>query len=85
VRRHYLSTRKQLGTFAVNDDNRIPLHPQFVATALGFFGRRVDRPNDLAEALRTAFTYDGPALVQVMAARQEFVDPGVAAYHFTFG
>jgi pyruvate dehydrogenase (quinone) len=52
-------------------------NPNFadVATALGMHGQRVDRPDDLADALRTAFALDGPALVEVMTARQELSMP----------
>jgi pyruvate dehydrogenase (quinone) len=52
-------------------------NPNFadVATALGMHGQRVDLPDDLAGALRTAFAVDGPALVEVMTARQELSMP----------
>ena len=52
-------------------------NPNFadVATALGMHGQRVDRPDDLVGALRTAFSVDGPALVDVMTARQELSMP----------
>ncbi len=46
-----------------------------VASALGMHGQRVERPDDLAAALRTAFDFDGPALVEVMTARQELSIP----------
>jgi pyruvate dehydrogenase (quinone) len=46
-----------------------------VARALGLHGARVDRPDELAEALRAAFDHDGPALVEVMTARQELAMP----------
>jgi len=46
-----------------------------VASALGLHGQRVERPDDLAAALRTAFDFDGPALVEVMTARQELSIP----------
>ena len=36
-----------------------------VATALGFFARRVDDPGQLKDALREAFAHDGPALVDI--------------------
>jgi pyruvate dehydrogenase (quinone) len=52
-------------------------NPNFskVASALGMHGQRVDHPDDLADALRTAFNHDGPALVEVMTARQELSIP----------
>jgi pyruvate dehydrogenase (quinone) len=46
-----------------------------VAAALGLHGQRVERPNDLAGALRVAFAHDGPALIEVMTARQELLIP----------
>jgi pyruvate dehydrogenase (quinone) len=46
-----------------------------VASALGLHGQRVEKPNDLAEALETAFAFEGPALVEVMTARQELLIP----------
>ena len=52
-------------------------NPHFseVASALGFHGQRVDHPDGLADALRTAFDHHGPALVEVMTARQELSVP----------
>jgi pyruvate dehydrogenase (quinone) len=52
-------------------------NPNFseVASALGMHGQRVDRPDDLAGALRNALEHDGPALVEVMTARQELSIP----------
>jgi len=46
-----------------------------VARALGMHGERVERPNDLAGALRAAFDHRGSALVEVMTARQELTLP----------
>jgi pyruvate dehydrogenase (quinone) len=46
-----------------------------VARALGMHGQRVERPDDLAGALRAAFDHDGAALVEVMTARQELSLP----------
>jgi pyruvate dehydrogenase (quinone) len=48
-----------------------------VATALGMFGRRVEKPGDLPAALSDAFGYDGPAVVDVVTARQELTIPPV--------
>jgi thiamine pyrophosphate-dependent acetolactate synthase large subunit-like protein len=52
-------------------------NPDFaaVAQALGMYGQRVERPDDLEAALRAAFAHDGPALVEVMVARQELSFP----------
>ncbi len=52
-------------------------NPSFaaVARALGMHGQRVDHPDDLADALRTAFAHDGGAVVEVMTARQELALP----------
>ncbi|OMC12780.1 pyruvate dehydrogenase [Mycolicibacter heraklionensis] len=57
-------------------------NPDFgaVATALGMFGRRVERPADLEEALVQAFAHDGPAVVDVVTARQELsIPPAITA------
>ena len=53
------------------------IDPNFaaVAQALGMHGQRVEHPDDLAGALRTAFEHDGSALVEVMTARQELTLP----------
>ena len=52
-------------------------NPDFaaVAKALGFYSQRVERPDDLPDALRNAFAHDGPALLDVMTARQELSIP----------
>ncbi|WP_020014400.1 ubiquinone-dependent pyruvate dehydrogenase [Promicromonospora sukumoe] len=57
-------------------------NPNFadVANAMGIHGRRVEQPDDLEGALREAFEHDGPALVDVVTARQELsVPPAVNA------
>jgi pyruvate dehydrogenase (quinone) len=46
-----------------------------VATALGLHGIRVERPADLAAALDGAFRHNGPALIEVVTARQEMSIP----------
>jgi pyruvate dehydrogenase (quinone) len=57
-------------------------NPDFaaVAQALGLHGQRVERPDDLRAALRTAFDQAGPALVEVMVARQELSLPPTITY-----
>jgi pyruvate dehydrogenase (quinone) len=57
-------------------------NPDFaaVAQALGMHGQRVERPDDLEDALRAAFDHDGPALVEVMVARQELSMPPTITY-----
>jgi pyruvate dehydrogenase (quinone) len=57
-------------------------NPDFgaVAQALGMHGQRVERPDDLEAALRAAFDHDGPALVEVMVARQELSIPPTITY-----
>jgi pyruvate dehydrogenase (quinone) len=53
------------------------VNPDFaaVAQAMGIFGRRVEQPSDLQQALADAFAFDGPALVDVVTARQELSIP----------
>jgi pyruvate dehydrogenase (quinone) len=57
-------------------------NPDFgaVAQAMGLFGRRVEHPADLAQALTDAFAHDGPAVVDVVTARQELsIPPAITA------
>jgi pyruvate dehydrogenase (quinone) len=53
------------------------VNPDFaaVAQAMGIFGRRVEQPSDLERALTDAFTHDGPAVIDVVTARQELSIP----------
>ncbi len=63
-------------------------NPNFaaMAEAMGIRGIRVEKPDQLESALSQAFAHDGPALVDVVSARQELVLPPKAtldeAYHF---
>lgn len=52
-------------------------NPDFAAVArdIGFFGVRVTRSDALEDALRQALAHDGPALVDVVTARQELAMP----------
>lgn len=52
-------------------------NPNFatVAESLGLFARRVEHPSDLESALAAALAHDGPALVDVVTARQELSIP----------
>lgn len=52
-------------------------NPDFaeVARSLGLFGQRVEKPEDLEAALKAAFAHDGPALVDVVTAREELLIP----------
>ncbi|MGW1738231.1 ubiquinone-dependent pyruvate dehydrogenase [Nocardia sp. NPDC001965] len=64
-------------TFGTGLDN-----PDFgaVARAMGIWGRRVEQPGDLEQAIREALAHDGPALVDVAVARQELtIPPAVTA------
>ncbi|BBZ27680.1 pyruvate dehydrogenase [Mycolicibacterium madagascariense] len=53
------------------------VNPDFAAVgrALGAFGRRVEHPGELEQALTDAFAHDGPAIVDVVTARQELSIP----------
>ena len=52
-------------------------NPNFadVANAMGIFGRRVEHPGELEQAVADALAHDGPALVDVVTARQELSIP----------
>ncbi|HZC36920.1 MAG TPA: thiamine pyrophosphate-dependent enzyme, partial [Chthoniobacterales bacterium] len=58
--------------FATELDN-----PNFaeIAHASGLNGVRVEYPEELAGALKTAFAHEGPALIEVLTARQELSMP----------
>ncbi|WP_295010371.1 ubiquinone-dependent pyruvate dehydrogenase [uncultured Microbacterium sp.] len=53
------------------------VNPDFaaVADAMGIFGRRVERSEDLPDALREVLAHDGPALLDVVCERQELSMP----------
>ena len=58
------------------------INPDFgaVGRAMGIFGRRVEHPGELEGALAEAFAYDGPAIVDVVTARQELsIPPAISA------
>jgi pyruvate dehydrogenase (quinone) len=58
------------------------VNPDFaaVAQAMGAFGRRVEKPGELEQALTEAFAHDGPAVVDVVTARQELsIPPAITA------
>jgi len=57
-------------------------NPDFaaMATAMGIRGIRVEKPQELRAALTEAFAHDGPALVDVVSARQELVMPPKASF-----
>lgn len=52
-------------------------NPDFaaVAQALGIFSRRVERSDELPEAVREVLAHDGPALLDVVTERQELSMP----------
>jgi pyruvate dehydrogenase (quinone) len=57
-------------------------NPDFaaMANAIGIHGIRVEDPQQLEGALRAALAHDGPALVDVVSARQELVMPPKATF-----
>jgi pyruvate dehydrogenase (quinone) len=58
------------------------VNPDFaaVARAMGMYGRRVEAPGDLEAALTEALAHDGPAVVDVVTARQELsIPPAITA------
>jgi pyruvate dehydrogenase (quinone) len=57
-------------------------NPDFagIARAAGLFGVRVDKAEELEDALKAAFAHDGPALVEVRTARSELSVPPKVTY-----
>ncbi|MGG7466455.1 ubiquinone-dependent pyruvate dehydrogenase [Plantibacter sp. YIM 135347] len=58
------------------------VNPDFakLAEAMGIHGERVERASDVEGAIKRAFAHDGPALVDVVTARQELsVPPTITA------
>jgi pyruvate dehydrogenase (quinone) len=57
-------------------------NPDFaaMANAMGIFALRVERPQQLEQALRDALAHDGPALVDVVSVRQELVMPPTTTF-----
>jgi len=64
-------------TYSTDLDN-----PDFagIARAIGLFGARVEKAGELEDALRAAFSHDGPALVDVRTDRYELSLPPKLAY-----
>jgi pyruvate dehydrogenase (quinone) len=52
-------------------------NPSFAAigTAVGLHTVRIEHRSELGDGLRTALAHDGPALLEVMTARQELAIP----------
>ncbi|WP_059015437.1 ubiquinone-dependent pyruvate dehydrogenase [Mycobacterium sp. M26] len=52
-------------------------NPDFgaVAQAIGIFGRRVEQPGDLEQAVADALAHPGPALIDVVVSREELTIP----------
>jgi len=57
-------------------------NPNFaaMAEAMGIKGVRVEKPQDLPDAVRQVLEHDGPALLDVVSARQELVMPPVTTF-----
>ena len=57
-------------------------NPNFaaMATAMGIRGFRVEKPQELRGALTEALAHDGPALVDVVSARQELSMPPMVTF-----
>jgi pyruvate dehydrogenase (quinone) len=57
-------------------------NPNFadMANAMGILGVRIDRPEQMEEGIARALKHDGPALVDVVSARQELIMPPTTTY-----
>jgi pyruvate dehydrogenase (quinone) len=57
-------------------------NPDFaeVARAVGLYGVRVEKPDQLDDALRAAFAHPGPAVIDVVTQRQELSIPPKITY-----
>ncbi len=62
----YLGTAARGRQFVAMDLTDPELRFDRMANAMGVMGRRVERPEDLAPALREAIAHDGPSLVDVV-------------------
>jgi benzoylformate decarboxylase len=62
----YLGKAARERKFVEMDLNEPPLRFDRLADAMGVPSRRVERPQDLAGALREAIAHDGPSLVDVV-------------------
>lgn len=63
------------------------INPDFgkVAEAIGFWGRSVDKPADLEDAVKAWLAVPGPALLDVRTARYELVMPPATEAKAAFG
>ncbi|HEY2684657.1 MAG TPA: ubiquinone-dependent pyruvate dehydrogenase [Steroidobacteraceae bacterium] len=57
-------------------------NPNFadMANAMGILGVRIDRPQQLEEGIKRALEHDGPALVDIVSARQELIMPPTTTF-----
>jgi pyruvate dehydrogenase (quinone) len=57
-------------------------NPNFasMANAMGVLGVRIDRPEQMEEGIQRALKHDGPALVDIVSARQELVMPPTTTF-----
>jgi pyruvate dehydrogenase (quinone) len=57
-------------------------NPNFadMANAMGILGVRVDRPAQLEEGIERALKHEGPALVDIVSARQELIMPPTTTF-----
>jgi len=78
----------EMKAFGFLDANVELKNPNFadMAQAMGIKGVRVERPQDLHAAVEDVLRHDGPALLDVVSARQELVMPPTTtfdeAHHF---
>jgi len=57
-------------------------NPNFadMANAMGILGLRVERPQQIEEAIKRALSHEGPALVDIVSTRQELIMPPTTTF-----
>ena len=71
----FVAMEMKVGGFISDSTKLHPTNFARIAEACDIKGIRVEKADDLDEALQAAFSHDGPALVDVVVAKEELVMP----------